>query len=102
VAGSLAALTLASGIVTAVQHHRYEDNRTKPQDGDPATASRELEHQSSLVSKWALATDLFAAATLVSGGVAVYLRLRPKDVTEGAPPSSAALSSAEIMASFQF
>jgi len=73
-AGGFGALAVASAVVTVVQHREYEQALQSPQGGDAAGAQQALDEQRSRVRGWALATDLLAAASLASCGVAIYAR----------------------------
>ena len=105
-AGGLGAVAVASAIVTIVQHREYEEALHTPHDGDAASAQQALNDQRSRVRGWALATDLLAAASLASCGVAVYARWRstprsgPLEAVGGSVPYD--LGGATVTAQMEF
>lgn len=101
--GGLGALAAASGIVTIAKHQGYEQARRSPQDREPTSVEQALREQRASVRSWALATDLLAAAALVSGGIALYARWQGKG-TRGVEGASfeAALTAAGVQAIVQF
>jgi hypothetical protein len=72
----LGALAIASGVATMISNQRYEEALRTPQNGDPLEARAEREDDRSRIETLALVTDVLAAATLVSGGLALYFELR--------------------------
>lgn len=88
VSAGCAVLALSAAVAARVSSSDYSDARTRAYDGpDIAPARQRLDEMRDLVQAFALATDVFAAAALVSGGVAVYLSLESRDA--GPVPTSA-------------
>lgn len=77
-AGVLLAGTAGVGIGTLTASSRYDDAHERQITTSPAEARRDLDSQRSTVKTLALATDILGAATLVAGGVSLYLTLRPR------------------------
>ncbi len=98
ITGVLAAGTVGTAIAANAAHSEYEQQRHTPISGSPAEARSELERQRDLVGGLAVTTDVLAIATLVAGGVSLYLTLRePK---RDGPRASAALGGAPLRIRF--
>jgi hypothetical protein len=76
--GVLLAGTVGVGIGTLVTSSNYDDARERQITTSPTEARRDLDHQRSTVKALALTTDILGAATLVAGGLSLYLTLRPR------------------------
>lgn len=74
--GVLAAGTIGTALAANAAHSDYERQRDTPISGSPAEARADLERQRDLVGGLAVATDVLALATLVAGGISLYLTLR--------------------------
>jgi len=96
--GVLAAGTIGTAIAANAEHSDYERQRGTPISSTPSSARDALERQRDLVTGLAVTTDVLALATLVAGGVSLYLTLRePK---RDAPKVAAALGGARILIGF--
>lgn len=76
----------AGAIVTGVMATKASGELKDLQDSPTATLG-ELQDASSRTRRFALATDLLGAATLVAGGISIYLTVRPRASNDSAAPA---------------
>jgi tetratricopeptide (TPR) repeat protein len=99
----LGTLAIVSGVATMISHRHYEQALRTPQNGDPLEARAKREDDRSRIETLALVTDALTAATVVSGGLALYFELRSSEsqtpAVGGRRPGP---SHVEIDATFEF
>ena len=98
VTGVLAAGTVGTALAANAAHSEYEQQRDTPISGSTTEARNELERQRDLVGGLAVTTDVLAIATLVAGGVSLYLTLRERK--RDAPRVASALGGAQLRIGF--